>query len=215
MGANAQTTVPSFTIGQVLTADQQNQSARTGVPVFATSVERDAAFGGSGEKTLAEGQLAYLEDSNVVQYYDGSGWATVGPSADSGLTLVSATTIGTTVSSVTVSSAFSAAYDSYKIVVSGGAGSTSLNLLMQLGASATAYYFGGKGRSYAGSDKIQIDDVVRDATPDEAAAIDAAHAAAAAAEQAATDAAAARASALAKLVGLGLTPDEIAALVGA
>jgi hypothetical protein len=27
MGANAQTTVPSFTIGQVLTADQQNQSA--------------------------------------------------------------------------------------------------------------------------------------------------------------------------------------------
>jgi hypothetical protein len=35
MGANAQTTVPSFTVGQVLTADQQNQSARTGVPVFA------------------------------------------------------------------------------------------------------------------------------------------------------------------------------------
>jgi hypothetical protein len=60
MGANAQTTVPTFTSGQVLTADQQNQSARTGVPVFATTVERDAAFGGSGEKTLAEGQLAYL-----------------------------------------------------------------------------------------------------------------------------------------------------------
>jgi hypothetical protein len=63
--------------------------------------------------------------------------------------------------------------------------------------------------------KIQIDDVVRDATPDEAAAIDAAHAAAAAAEQAAADAAAARNSALAKLAELGLTPDEIAALVGA
>jgi hypothetical protein len=63
--------------------------------------------------------------------------------------------------------------------------------------------------------KVQIDDLVRDATPDEAAAIDAAHAAAAAAEQAAADAAAARASALAKLAELGLTPDEIAALVGA
>jgi hypothetical protein len=36
MGANAQTTVPSLLVGQVLTADQQNQSARTGVPVFAT-----------------------------------------------------------------------------------------------------------------------------------------------------------------------------------
>ena len=63
--------------------------------------------------------------------------------------------------------------------------------------------------------KVQIDDLVRDATPDEDAAIDAAHADAAAAEQAAADKAAARASALAKLAELGLTPDEIAALVGA
>ena len=63
--------------------------------------------------------------------------------------------------------------------------------------------------------KVQIDDLVRDATPEEAAAIDARHAAAAAAEQAAADAAAARASTHAKLAELGLTPDEIAALVGA
>jgi hypothetical protein len=79
MGANAQTSVPTFTAGQVLTAAQQNQSARTGVPVFEDATARDAAFGGTGEKTLAEGQLAYLEDSNVVQYYDGAAWATVGP----------------------------------------------------------------------------------------------------------------------------------------
>jgi hypothetical protein len=78
MGANAQTTVPSFTIGQVLTADQQNQSARTGVPVFADTTARDAAFGGAGEKTLAEGQLCYLEDTNKVQYYDGAAWANLG-----------------------------------------------------------------------------------------------------------------------------------------
>jgi hypothetical protein len=66
--------------------------------------------------------------------------------------------------------------------------------------------------------KIQIDDLVRDATPDEAAAIDATHAAAAAqaaAQAAAVEAkAAARASALTKLADLGLTDDEIAALVG-
>lgn len=61
--------------------------------------------------------------------------------------------------------------------------------------------------------KVQIDDVVRDATPEEAAAIDAAHTATAAQEQAAADAAAARASALAKLKVLGLTNDEIAALL--
>ena len=78
MGANAQTTVPTFTAGQVLTAAQLNNSARTGVPVFADTTARDAAFGGSGEKTLAEGQLCYLESTNKVQYYDGAAWANLG-----------------------------------------------------------------------------------------------------------------------------------------
>lgn len=79
MGANAQTIVPTFTAGQVLTAAQMNQSARTGVPVFANTTDRDAAFGGAGEKTLAEGQLCYLESTDVVQYYDGSTWQTLAP----------------------------------------------------------------------------------------------------------------------------------------
>jgi len=76
MGANAQTSVPAFTAGQVLTAAQVN-NINTGIPVFASSTERDAAFGGTGEKTLAEGQMAYLEDTNATQYYDGSSWAAV------------------------------------------------------------------------------------------------------------------------------------------
>ena len=150
MGVNATTFVPAYTSGEVLTAANLTVT-NSGVPVFADAAARDAAFGGTGEKVLAEGQLAYLEDSNVVQYYDGSVWATVGPSADSGLTLISATTIGSAVSTVTVSAAFSATYDSYKIIVSGGAGSTSADLRMVLGASATAYYFAFQGRTYAGA----------------------------------------------------------------
>jgi hypothetical protein len=78
MGANAQTAVPTFTASQILTAAQQNQ-INTGVPVFATTTTRDAAFGGAGEKTLAEGQLAYIEASDVVQYYDGTSWKTLAP----------------------------------------------------------------------------------------------------------------------------------------
>jgi hypothetical protein len=70
--ANTQTSVPVFTAGQVLTAAQQNQ-INTGIPVFADSTARDAAFGGTGEKTLAEGQFAFLEDTNATQFYDGSG----------------------------------------------------------------------------------------------------------------------------------------------
>ena len=78
MGANAQTSVPLYVAAEVLTAADMNISAGTGVPVFATTVTRDAAFGGAGEKVLAEGQLAYLEDSNIVQYYTGAAWASVG-----------------------------------------------------------------------------------------------------------------------------------------
>jgi hypothetical protein len=79
MGANAQTSVPFFVANTVLTASAQNLSAGTGVPVFATTVTRDAAFGGAN-KALAKGQLCYLEATNIVQYYDGTAWATVGPS---------------------------------------------------------------------------------------------------------------------------------------
>lgn len=77
MGANAQTSVPKYAAAEVLTAANMNISAGTGVPVFATTVTRDAAFGGASEKVLAEGQLAYIEASNIVQYYDGAAWASV------------------------------------------------------------------------------------------------------------------------------------------
>jgi hypothetical protein len=141
MGANAQTSVPTFTTGQVLTAAQQNQ-INTGVPVFADTTARDAAFGGTGEKVLAEGQLAYIEASDVVQYYNGSTWATLAPASAGALTLISATTIGSAVSSVTVSSAFSATYDNYLILITGGtpAGSGG-GLSLQLGATTSGYYW--------------------------------------------------------------------------
>lgn len=77
MGANAQTSVPAFTAGQVLTAQQQTE-INTGIPVFATTTTRDAAFGGTSEKTLAEGQFAYIEANNTTQYYDGTSWLALG-----------------------------------------------------------------------------------------------------------------------------------------
>jgi hypothetical protein len=77
---NEQTSVPLFASGEVLTASNLNLSAGTGVPVFSNTTTRDAGFGGANEKVLAEGQLCYLSDSNIVQYYDGAAWATVGPS---------------------------------------------------------------------------------------------------------------------------------------
>lgn len=77
MGVNAQIEVPAFTAGQILTAAELTQ-INTGIPVFATTTTRDAAFGGTGEKTLAEGQFAYIEATNATQYYDGAAWQPVG-----------------------------------------------------------------------------------------------------------------------------------------
>ena len=62
--------------------------------------------------------------------------------------------------------------------------------------------------------KIQIDDLIRDATPQEVAEIEARQQEAAARIAALEAAPAAKASARAKLAALGLTDDEIAALVG-
>jgi hypothetical protein len=56
-----------------------------------------------------------------------------------GLVLVSSTTVGTAVSSVTVNNAFSATYDNYKILYSGGAPSTTLALHMTLSGLGSVY----------------------------------------------------------------------------
>jgi hypothetical protein len=77
MGANAVTTVPVYTAGEVLTAADLNIT-NSGIPVFATTTTRDAAFGGTGEKTLAQGQFCYLESTSKLQVYTGSAWANVG-----------------------------------------------------------------------------------------------------------------------------------------
>jgi hypothetical protein len=56
-----------------------------------------------------------------------------------GLTLIKSETIGSAVSSVQVTGAFSATYDNYKIILSGTIGSTSSNITMILGASTSNY----------------------------------------------------------------------------
>lgn len=111
MGANAVTTVYDFTAGQVLTAAQMD-NVNCGIPVFATTTTRDAAFGGTGEKTLAEGQFAYIEATDTTQYYDGAAWQTVG--ASPGFVLINTTTISAA-STTNVNSVFSSTYQNYYI----------------------------------------------------------------------------------------------------
>jgi hypothetical protein len=71
--------------------------------------------------------------------------------AGSGLTLIKTQTIGSAVSSVTVTDAFSTTYDSYQIIVSGGVSSIDANLGLALGSTTTGYYAGGTVVNYNGS----------------------------------------------------------------
>jgi hypothetical protein len=138
MGANAVTSVPVYQAADVLTAANLNIT-NSGIPVFSGTATRDAAFGGSGEKTLAEGQFAFLEDSDTTQFYTGSVWQSVGVSP--GLVLVKTQTIGSAVSSVTVSDAFSATYENYLVTISGGVGSAAVEAIrFRIGTAATNYY---------------------------------------------------------------------------
>jgi hypothetical protein len=125
-----------------LTAQQQTE-INTGIPVFATTVTRDAAFGGAGEKALAEGQFAYIEATNTTQYYDGAAWQTVGITP--GLVCVKAETAFTTASSVTVDNVFTSSYTNYRIMIRQlGTSNTTTEFRLRVGgvtASATNYIF--------------------------------------------------------------------------
>jgi hypothetical protein len=146
MGANATTFVPAYVAGEVLTAADLSVT-NSGIPVFATTTTRDAAFGGTGEKTLAEGQFAYIEATNTTQYYDGAAWQSVGVAP--GLVLVKSQTVGSAVSSVSVTDAFSTTYDNYLITYVGGSASGSNELYLRFGSTTANYYWNIMTMAYA------------------------------------------------------------------
>lgn len=114
MGANATTFVPTYVASEILTAADLNVT-NSGIPVFADSAARTAAFGGTGEKVLAEGQYAYLESDNSTSFYDGAAWQPVGAS---GMTLVASGSTSAA-SSLTLDGVFTSSYRNYKLFLNG------------------------------------------------------------------------------------------------
>jgi hypothetical protein len=134
MGANATTFVPAYVAGEVLTAANLSVT-NSGIPVFATTVTRDAAFGGTGEKTLAEGQFAYIEATNTTQYYDGAAWQSVGVAP--GLVFITSAT-ASAVNTVSVNNCFTSTYENYFITFTKSASvGTDAQLTLRLRAAST------------------------------------------------------------------------------
>jgi hypothetical protein len=121
----------TFVAGEVLLAQDVNEYLMDqSVMNFASSAARSSAI-----PTPTEGMTTYVQDRNQIETFDGAEYRGM-----SGLQLVKKQTIETAVSAVTVTDAFSATYENYKIMVSGGASSVVTNATLKLGASATGYF---------------------------------------------------------------------------
>ena len=134
MGVNAQTAVPEFQALEVLTAAEMTQ-INTGIPVFATTVTRDAAFGGAGEKVLAQGQYAYIEATGTLQVYTGSAWVTTG----GGLQYITGASFTTATTVSLPANTFSSTYRNYKLIFEINALTADADFNMRLRASGTDY----------------------------------------------------------------------------
>jgi len=91
--------------------------------------------------TFTNGQVLPASDLNAI-----------------GLWLVKTQAVGTGVSSVTVSSAFSADFDNYMVTYSGGVGSTLHNMRLQLGSATSGYYGFGAYGTFAGATVSGVND---------------------------------------------------------
>ena len=93
------------------------------------------------------GQLIFETDTARLAAYNGSAWVT-----QNALQLVKTQTIGSAVSSVTVTDAFSATYENYLVTISGGVGSAAVEAIrFRIGTAATNYYGAFTGTSLAGT----------------------------------------------------------------
>jgi hypothetical protein len=119
-----------FTNGSTLQASELNENLmQQSTAVFSNAAARTAAI-----TSPVEGQMTYLEDTNLYQHWDGSAWV-----SPFGLTLIKKQAVGTAVNLITVNDAFSSEFENYKILMSGGVGSSTQAIEFRLGSATSNY----------------------------------------------------------------------------
>jgi hypothetical protein len=117
-----------FTAGEVLAAADVNSFLMDQtVMSFAGTAAR-----GSAIPSPVEGMYTHLEDTDRLEFWNGSAWAT-----PFGLTLVAQQAVAG-VGTITLSNVFSAAYDDYKVIYSGGSRTSGADYIgVRLGLNGT------------------------------------------------------------------------------
>jgi hypothetical protein len=90
-----------------------------------------------------DGQVIYETDTDKALVYNGIGWVVL---VNTGSVRVGGGSLSGT--STTFSNVFSATYNNYMISFSNITGSTNMWLTLQLGSTATGYYYGQHGVTY-------------------------------------------------------------------
>jgi hypothetical protein len=137
----------TFVAGDPLSASEVNTYLMDqAVMVFADSTARSSAI-----PSPSEGMISYLSDSNTINSYDGSSWGSL--NALPNLQLVRSVSIGSAISTLTVSDVFSADYDNYLLMLTGTVtNSPSDTLSLQFRDSFTGtYQFATRGHFYTGT----------------------------------------------------------------
>jgi hypothetical protein len=143
---------PAFS--KLASADVNDYLADQVIMRFATTTARDAAFGGVGEPTLAEGMTAYIDADNSLYIYDGSNWlktTTAGDRDKIGLWRITPTSVSGTGATIvgsdvvvssggtdfTINGIFSASYKSYKVIISNFTSVSATDLAISFGTAKT------------------------------------------------------------------------------
>jgi hypothetical protein len=134
-----------FTAGEVLTASNvQNFLQNQSVMSFADSTARATSI---GTANFEEGMVSYLQNTDQLELYNGTAWASIAPTSTQGLTLINSTSFSG-VATQSVNDVFSATYRNYRIVASVRCSTdTDFYVRWRVGgsdlSSSNSYYWGG------------------------------------------------------------------------